>query len=85
MEYILHVISNDFQETGECRMQIAKEGFMNFMASFALTKGSRYTNFISRGYGYRTIRTIRTIEFFFLITSGLNYSVNYVFVIVHVE
>lgn len=52
IEYILRVISNDFQETGECRMQVAKEGFMNFMASFALAKGSRYTNLISQGYGY---------------------------------
>ncbi len=49
IEYILDIILKDFQETRECRMQVSKEGFMNFLISFALAKGSRYTDSFSEG------------------------------------
>ena len=53
----------DFQQTGECRMQIAKESFMNTLVSFGLKKGSRYTDLISKGY--------MTNRFFFTL-KGIN-------------
>jgi hypothetical protein len=49
IEYLLDVMFDDFQKTGQCRLQIAKEGFMNFIISFALVKHSPYTDSISKG------------------------------------
>lgn len=37
---LLDAMFVDFQKTGQCRLQIAKEGFMNFIISFALAKHS---------------------------------------------
>ncbi|XP_046648885.1 ionotropic receptor 93a-like [Daphnia pulicaria] len=49
IEYLLDAMFADFQKTGQCRLQIAKEGFMNFIISLALVKHSPYTNSISKG------------------------------------
>ncbi|XP_057374282.2 ionotropic receptor 93a-like [Daphnia carinata] len=49
IEYLLDVMFDDFQKTGQCRLQVSKEGFMNFIISFALAKHSPYTDTISKG------------------------------------
>lgn len=49
MEYLLDIMYTDYKNSGQCRLQLAKEGFMNFILSFGLQKGSAYTTSITEG------------------------------------
>ena len=49
MEFIFDYMLHDFQETGKCRLQFSKEGFMNSMVTFGLAKGNVYTKYLSDG------------------------------------
>nr|CAH0102975.1 unnamed protein product [Daphnia galeata] len=47
--YLKDEIRKDFQKTGKCNFQIAKEVFIGTASSFALAKNSPYTKSLSQG------------------------------------
>nr|CAH0101879.1 unnamed protein product [Daphnia galeata] len=49
VNFLKDVIKEDFNKTGKCNLQLAKEGFMPTATSFALPKNSPYTKTINRG------------------------------------
>ncbi|XP_046448343.1 ionotropic receptor 93a-like isoform X2 [Daphnia pulex] len=49
VNYLKDVIKEDFEKSGKCNLQIAKEGFMPIRVSFALQHNSPYTKSINKG------------------------------------
>ncbi|KAI9559660.1 hypothetical protein GHT06_013665 [Daphnia sinensis] len=47
--YHLDAIREDFQRTKKCNLQLARDGFISILTTFALPKGSPYTKTISQG------------------------------------
>ncbi len=47
--YVKDAIKADFEKTGKCNLQMAKEGFMTSFATLALQKNSPYTKSINQG------------------------------------
>ncbi|XP_057365455.2 glutamate receptor ionotropic, delta-1-like [Daphnia carinata] len=47
--YHLDAIREDFQRTKKCNLQLARDGFISIITTFALPKGSPYTKTISQG------------------------------------
>ena len=48
-ELLKDLIINDYKSTGQCKLQIAKEGFMQVWGGLALAKHSPYTDVINKG------------------------------------
>ncbi|XP_046448237.1 uncharacterized protein LOC124197028 isoform X2 [Daphnia pulex] len=47
--YQMDAIKEDYEKTGQCNFQLAKEDFNHFFASMSLPKNSRYTDTINKG------------------------------------
>ncbi|KAK4030531.1 hypothetical protein OUZ56_023775 [Daphnia magna] len=47
--YHLDAIIEDFQSTKKCNLQLARDGFISIITTFALPKGSPFTKTISQG------------------------------------
>jgi hypothetical protein len=45
----LDAINFDFKKTGKCGLQLAGDCFLSFPITFALPKGSRYTDTMNKG------------------------------------
>lgn len=64
MPILQKIIEEDWKENGTCNYLIAKEPFDKVLpAALGLTKGSRYTDSISKGYHvYRSIHHLGQIN-----------------------